>query len=102
MRQGLALSRLPHVRERCTLCDADLSGEDSGDGPVPFVIFIAGAIVVVLALFTETRHQPPIWLHLLLWLPLTTLLVLGPMRPARAVMIALQYKHRRQDFESSG
>lgn len=87
------------VRERCAACGADLSGQDSGDGPVPFVIFLVGALVVGLALFTEVSYAPPVWLHLVLWLPLTLILVLGLMRPAKALMIALQYKHRRQDFD---
>ncbi|MEM8949981.1 MAG: DUF983 domain-containing protein [Pseudomonadota bacterium] len=90
------------VRQRCDVCGADLSGQDSGDGPAPFVIFLVGAIIVGLALFTEVRHEPPVWLHLALWLPLTVVLVLVLMRPAKALMIALQYKHRRQDFENSG
>ncbi|MGI9451831.1 MAG: DUF983 domain-containing protein [Geminicoccaceae bacterium] len=88
------------VRDRCDRCHADLSGQDSGDGPVPFIIFLVGAIVVGLALFIEVSYQPSIWLHLLLWLPLTVILVLGLMRPAKALMIALQYKHRRDDFEN--
>lgn len=87
------------VHDRCPVCDADLSGQDSGDGPVPFVIFLVGAIVVGLALFSEVRYGLPVWLHLALWLPLASVLVLGLMRPAKALMIALQYKHRRQDFE---
>ena len=86
------------VRERCPVCDADLSGQDSGDGPVAFIILIAGGIVVALALLTEVRYQPPVWLHLALWLPLTVALVLGLMRPFKATLIALQYKHRRDDF----
>jgi uncharacterized protein (DUF983 family) len=86
------------VRERCPVCDADLSGQDSGDGPVAFIVLIAGGIVVALALLTEVAWQPPVWLHLMLWLPLTVVLVLGLMRPFKATLIALQYKHRRHDF----
>ena len=58
----------------------DLSAQDSGDGPVAFIILIVGAIVVSLALITEVRYGPPVWLHLLLWLPLTMVLVLALMR----------------------
>lgn len=89
------------VRSRCPVCGVDLSAQDSGDGPVAFIVLIVGAIVVTLALLTEVRYGPPVWLHLLLWLPLTLVLVLALMRPFKAVLIALQYKHRRHDFGES-
>jgi uncharacterized protein (DUF983 family) len=86
------------VRPRCPVCGTDLSAQDSGDGPVAFVILIAGGIIVALALLTEVRYGPPVWLHLVLWLPLAMVLVLALMRPLKALLIALQYKHRRHDF----
>jgi uncharacterized protein (DUF983 family) len=55
-----------------------------------------------LALYTEVHYEPPVWLHLLIWLPLTVALVLLLMRPAKALIIAFQYKHRREDFEAGG
>jgi uncharacterized protein (DUF983 family) len=87
-----------HVRPVCEACGADLSGQDSGDGPVAFIVLIVGGIVVGLALVVEVGYAPPVWLHLLLWLPLTVALTLALMRPAKAVLVALQYKHRRHDF----
>ena len=44
----------------------------------------------------------PVWLHLLLWLPLAVILVLTLMRPFKALLIALQYKHRGHDFGERG
>jgi uncharacterized protein (DUF983 family) len=90
------------VRERCPACAADLSAQDSGDGPAAFIVLIVGAIVVALALVSEVRYEPPVWLHLVLWLPLTVVLVLALMRPFKAIMIALQYKHRPDDFTQQG
>jgi uncharacterized protein (DUF983 family) len=86
------------VRPRCPGCGVNLSAQDSGDGPVAFIILIVGGIVVTLALLAEVRYGWPVWLHLLLWLPLALVLVLALMRPFKAVMIALQYRHRRHDF----
>ncbi len=86
------------VRPCCPECGTDFSGQDSGDGPVAFIVLIVGAIVVALALLVEIAYQPPVWLHLLLWLPLALALVLALMRPFKATMIALQYKHRQHDF----
>ena len=77
------------------MCAVDLSAQDSGDGPVAFIV----PIVVTLALLVEISYSPPVWLHLLLWLPLTMVLVLALMRPFKSVLIALQYKYRRHDFD---
>jgi uncharacterized protein (DUF983 family) len=90
------------VREHCPACGADLSAQDSGDRPSAFIVLIVGAIVVALALVSEVRYEPPVWLHLVLWLPLTVALVLALMRPFKAMMIALQYKHRPDDFTQQG
>lgn len=87
------------VRSRCPVCGLDLSAQDSGDGPVAFIILLVGGLVVALALITEIRYQPSVWLHLVLWLPLAVVLVLALMRPFKAILIALQYRHRRHEFE---
>jgi uncharacterized protein (DUF983 family) len=87
------------VRRSCPCCGTDLSAQDSGDGPAAFIILIVGAIVLAAALITEVAWQPPLWLHLLLWLPLTVLGVLALMRPFKGLLIALQFKHRRHDFD---
>ncbi|MCS6778930.1 MAG: DUF983 domain-containing protein [Geminicoccaceae bacterium] len=83
------------VVERCDVCGLDLRAQDSGDGPVAFIILIVGFVVVGAALFVEVRWGWPVWLHLLVWLPLAAALCLGLMRPLKAALIALQYRHRR-------
>ena len=92
--EGPLFQGLLTVRACCPVCAVDLSAQDSGDGPVAFIV----PIVVTLALLVDISYSPPVWLHLLLWLPLTMVLVLALMRPFKAVLIALQYKHRRHDF----
>jgi uncharacterized protein (DUF983 family) len=89
------------VRPVCPACVTDLQAQDSGDGPAAFIIFIVGAVVLAGMLITEVRYQPPVWVHLVVWLPLTIILALGLMRPFKATLIALQYKHRRDDFDAS-
>ena len=77
----------------CESCGLDLTGADSADGPAVFIILIVGALVVALALVTEVLFSPPIWVHMLLWGPLIIVASLGVLRPAKALLIALQYKH---------
>ena len=88
------------VVPRCGSCGLDLSAQDSGDGPVALIILLVGFIVVIAALMVEVRYAWPVWLHLLVWLPLSVLLCLVMMRPLKGILIALQYKHRRHEFDA--
>jgi uncharacterized protein (DUF983 family) len=78
---------------RCDVCGLDYAAMDSGDGPAVFIIFFAGFIVVGSALIVEALYQPPFWVHALLWGPLILLTTIGPLRPMKGLMIALQYHH---------
>ncbi len=53
-----------------------------------------GFIVVGSALIVEALYQPPFWLHAALWGPLILLTTLGPLRPMKGLLIALQYHHK--------
>lgn len=81
------------LRPACSVCQTDFTKLDSADGPAVFIALIAGAIVVSAALVVEVKYQPPYWLHALLWLPLILGLSLGLLRPLKATMIALQFRH---------
>jgi len=83
--------------QRCESCLLDFSFADSGDGPAVFVILIAGFIVVFAAMLVEILWRPPYWLHAALWLPLILLTTLGLLRPAKGLMIALQYHHKAEE-----
>jgi len=82
------------VRPHCGTCGLDFGFADSGDGPAVFIMFLAGFIVVGAALVTEVVYRPPFWVHAALWLPLILLVTLGPLRPMKGLMIALQYHHQ--------
>jgi len=85
------------LRPACERCGLDFSFADAGDGPAVFVILLGGALVVFAALITEVVYQPPYWVHAALWLPLILIVTLGPLRPIKGLMIALQYHHRAQE-----
>jgi uncharacterized protein (DUF983 family) len=81
------------VRAACPACGLDLSAEDAGDGPQVFVILFLGLIVVGLAAFVELKFAPPTWVHMVLWTPLILGGAILMLRPLKAGLIALQYKH---------
>jgi uncharacterized protein (DUF983 family) len=82
------------VAASCGACGLDYSRFEAGDGPAVFVILIVGAIVAGGALLTEVWYQPPYWVHAVIWGPAVVILSLGLLRPLKAGMITLQYKHR--------
>ena len=55
---------------------------------------IAGAIVVTAALITEVKYQPPFWVHAALWLPLTLVVTLWPLRAIKSLLTALKFHHK--------
>lgn len=73
-------------------CSLDLRTQDAGDGLAVFVVFILGAVVVALAV--EVAFSPPAWVHGVLWTPVVIGGAIGLLRPLKAGLIALQYRHR--------
>ena len=64
----------------CRACGLDFAAFNVGDGPAAFLILIVGALIVGLAIALELGAEPPFWVHVLLWLPLTTVAVIGSLR----------------------
>lgn len=82
------------LKSSCEHCGLEYGFADAGDGPAVFGILIGGFIVVFAALMVEFAYQPPYWVHAALWVPLIFIVTLGPLRPLKGVLIALQYHHK--------
>ncbi len=91
--RGRLYTGLLTVRSACSECGLDFSAEDAGDGPAIFVILLLGFVVVALAAVVEIEFSPPLWVHLLLWTPLILGGAIALLRPLKAGLIALQYRH---------
>jgi uncharacterized protein (DUF983 family) len=85
------------VSPRCEACGYDLAKADSGDGPAVFVILIAGFIVAFGALFTEVAFNPPVWVTLIIWLPMTLAISLALLRPMKGLMLAAQFMNKASE-----
>lgn len=82
------------VSPRCEACGFDLTKADSGDGPAVFVILIAGFFAAFGVLFTEVLIRPPIWVEIVVWLPIAAVLCLALLRPMKGLMIAAQFRNK--------
>ena len=82
------------IVDRCAACGFDFTRLNTGDGAAIFIMQIAGGIVVFSALYFQIAYEPPIWLKLLIALPMSLILSLGLMRPGKGLMIALQMRNK--------
>lgn len=92
--EGRLFSGFLTVGRACGNCGLDYSFADAGDGPAVFVILLIGFLVVGLALWLEVSYGPPLWLHMLLWIPLTVVSSLLALRLIKGVLITLQYRNK--------
>lgn len=81
-------------KDRCEACEADLTIADAGDGPAFFVMFIALIVIVPSAMIFELAVSPPRWVHILIWPPVTFAFCLALLRPFKATLFALQWRHK--------
>ena len=95
---GRLFRNLLEVRARCEHCDLDLAQNDAGDGAAALVILVLGAIIVGLAFWTEFHFNPPLWVHAILWPLITIPLAIVMIRPTKAGLIAMQYRHRAAEM----
>ena len=95
--KGKLYNGLLSVAPRCAVCGLDLAAQDAGDGPAVFVVLILGALVVGLAILVEIKFAPPMWVHIVLWTPVVIGGSIVMLRPLKAWLIAMQYRHHLFD-----
>jgi uncharacterized protein (DUF983 family) len=78
----------------CDSCGLDYGFADSGDGPAVFVTLIAGFLVLGVALAVDIAYEPPLWVYVVIFAPVTILVCLGLLRPLKGLLIASQYKNK--------
>jgi len=79
----------------CVFCGEDFTSYNVGDSPAYFSIFTVGALVPVLAVTTDSYFMPPLWVHALIWLPVTILFCYLTLIYIRSIFIHIEYKHQR-------
>ncbi|PJG48301.1 hypothetical protein CAF53_08645 [Sphingobium sp. LB126] len=81
----------------CRACGLDYGQFNVGDGPAAFLTLIIGAAMVAMALVLELKVHPPLWLHILLWTPLTVFAVVGSLRVAKGMLLILECRNKARE-----
>jgi len=83
--------------DTCSNCGLDFRDFNVGDGPVVFLTLGIGTIVTILALVVELAFEPGLWVHVLLWLPLTLIMTVLSLRIAKGWLLALEFRNKARE-----
>ncbi len=99
--KGALFGRFLKIVPACTACGEEMHHHRADDFPAYIVILIVGHIIVPSQLLTEQLLEPPLWVHLAVWLPLTLVMTLGLLQPVKGAIVALQWHMGMHGFEES-
>jgi uncharacterized protein (DUF983 family) len=85
---------LTRFAPRCRVCGLDLSVYNVGDGPAAFLTLIIGALITLLAILLQIAWHPPFWVHVVLWVPLTTAAVIWGLRAGKGALLAAEFQRK--------
>lgn len=88
--------------DKCRACGLDYAEFNVGDGPAAFLTLGVGALVVILAVWVELAAEPPFWVHIILWLPLTVVLVVGGLRLAKGALLVRECRAGAEEHRHDG
>ena len=89
------------VSEHCPACGEEFHHHRADDFPAYLVVVIVGHVVVAAALGIEVAFSPPLWLHALIFLPLTAGLALALIQPVKGLVVAFQWQHGMEGFSAA-
>lgn len=95
--EGALFKSFLALKDRCEACGLDYSKADAGDGPAVFIIFIVGFVAVAAAFIARFVFYAPILVAFLVSAALAAGLALALLRPMKATLIALQYRHKAEE-----
>ncbi len=92
------------IRAACPACGLDYGFADPADGPAFFGMSAVGVVGMGLFMWFEFGAHPPIWVHMVVTMPLLLLACLGILRPLKGWMVSEQFVHKAAppEWESVG
>lgn len=85
---------LTQFSSKCSHCGLYYDGFNVGDGPAALMVIPIGAIIITLAILLDIAVRPPFWVHALIWVPFTAIVVVAFLRFVKCLMLTLEYRNR--------
>jgi uncharacterized protein (DUF983 family) len=99
--RGHLFRRFLKVTDHCEVCGEDYSAQRADDFPAYLVIVLVGHIVVPALLAVAVAYNPPAWLQLAIWLPVTLFSALGLLQPTKGAIVGMQWQMGMHGFEDA-
>ena len=96
--KGKLFSSFIATNAECANCHEVLSHHRADDFPPYVTMLITGHVVVAAMLLTERAFHPDMWIHMVLWIPLTLIMSLGLLRPIKGAIVGLQWAFYMHGF----
>jgi len=87
--EGKVFNGYLRVVDECSHCHAPLGRLRADDAPPYFTIFIVGHLLIPPVLWIERAYMPPMWLHMVVWLPLFAIVTTLLLRPVKGATVGL-------------
>lgn len=87
--EGKVFKGYLRVVDECASCGAPLGNLRADDAPPYFTIFIVGHLLLPPVLWIERAYMPPMWLHMVVWLPLFAVVTTLLLRPVKGATVGL-------------
>lgn len=85
--EGRVFAGFLRVVPECSNCGAPLGQLRADDAPPYVVIFLVGHLVLPGVFWVEREYEPPMWLHMVVWLPLFAVLCTLLLRPVKGAVV---------------
>jgi uncharacterized protein (DUF983 family) len=83
--------------DQCDGCGLDYSAFNVGDGPAALLTMFIGALIIVAAINLEIALHPPFWLHAILWVPITAVMVVVSLRFAKGALLIAEHRNKAKE-----
>ena len=90
--EGRVFQGYLRVVPECSHCHTPLGRLRADDAPPYFTIFIVGHLLVPVIFWVEKAYEPPMWLHMAVWLPLFALVSVLLLRPIKGATVGLMLR----------
>ncbi len=86
------------LRPASPQCGLDFTRMDVGDGFVVPILMVLGFGVVGGAIWFDFTYNPPLWVHALIWPPVTIIMAVAMTRYLKSFLAVQQYHVRKSEM----